>query len=176
MMGRTHTVAGACSWAVCIELAHPHHTLSADPHLGALALGIPVAAFAATVPDLDRLLGQWAHRKATHSAIGLAVFSGTVLLISGSIRSAAVGPLVLAAIVGYVSHLVTDALTAHGIPLLWPDDRRVYLLPERYRISTGGKRRKHPRWWQQKRGAPVGEVLVMGLSIAAVLLASGAVR
>jgi inner membrane protein len=46
---------------------------------------------------------------------------------------------VVAASVGYLSHLVADALTVDGVPLLWPlVKRRICLLPSFLAIRTGG--------------------------------------
>jgi len=42
---------------------------------------------------------------------------------------------------GYLSHLVADALTMEGVPLLWPIYRkRIRLLPALLAIRTGGAR------------------------------------
>lgn len=40
--------------------------------------------------------------------------------------------------IGYLSHLVADALTPQGVPLFWPVYRgRIRLLPRRFAIPTG---------------------------------------
>ena len=39
---------------------------------------------------------------------------------------------------GYLSHLLADALTLSGVPLLWPLPGNVHLLPRPLRLRTGG--------------------------------------
>ncbi|PIY96292.1 MAG: hypothetical protein COY66_04620 [Candidatus Kerfeldbacteria bacterium CG_4_10_14_0_8_um_filter_42_10] len=38
---------------------------------------------------------------------------------------------------GYFSHLVADGITHHGVPLLWPWNRNIHLLPRLLRFRTG---------------------------------------
>jgi inner membrane protein len=40
-------------------------------------------------------------------------------------------------VLGYGSHLLGDALTRSGVPLLYPNPRRVHLLPKPLRLLTG---------------------------------------
>ena len=40
---------------------------------------------------------------------------------------------------GYLSHLVLDACTRSGIPLLWPEPGKMHLLPSGLRVVTGSK-------------------------------------
>ena len=51
---------------------------------------------------------------------------------------------------GYLSHLLADALTLSGVPLLWPFSGKVHLLPRPLRIRTGG---------------PAEQVIFVGLSV-----------
>jgi membrane-bound metal-dependent hydrolase YbcI (DUF457 family) len=39
--------------------------------------------------------------------------------------------------IGYLAHLLADAMTVHGVPLLWPLDFDIHLLPRPLRIRTG---------------------------------------
>jgi membrane-bound metal-dependent hydrolase YbcI (DUF457 family) len=53
-------------------------------------------------------------------------------------QTPAVMPLVILCVsLGYLSHLLADAMTKAPIKLLWPHPRRVWLLPEPLRIDTG---------------------------------------
>jgi len=64
------------------------------------------------------------HRTLTHSLLGLALF----VLISSPLSPFVPG-LFFALIVGFASHLIADALNTSGVPLLWPLDWRLRLLP-----------------------------------------------
>jgi membrane-bound metal-dependent hydrolase YbcI (DUF457 family) len=85
---------------------------------------------------VNRLPGH--HRGWTHAppvAAGIAVAAG---VLGPSLFPALPG--VGAAFgLGYTSHLVADALTIRGIPLLWPGRRQpsLHLLPRPLRIRTG---------------------------------------
>ncbi len=93
------------------------------------AIARPVSwALRATSFTLFRTVG---HRTLTHSLLGVALF---VILVSPvTVLSA---DLFVALVVGYVSHLVADALNTRGVPLLWPVGRRFRLLPKG--IRSGG--------------------------------------
>jgi len=75
------------------------------------------------------------HRGLTHYGLtGLAVLLVGSLL-GGRLGYADVG---LAFGLGYLSHLLADALTLSGVPLLWPLPGNVHLLPRSLRLRTGG--------------------------------------
>jgi inner membrane protein len=85
-------------------------------------------ALRATSFTLFRTVG---HRTLTHSLLGVALF---VVLVS---PVAPLSPeLFLALVVGYVSHLVADALNKRGVPLLWPVGWSFRLLPRG--VRSGG--------------------------------------
>lgn len=140
-----------------------------SPPLGATAaLAVLVAAVAAaTVPDLDRPRALWArlaflplthgHRHLWHSLLGLALWAGLLALalppllrLAGGVPGLtgaaadllrASGAIWLAAVAGYVSHLVLDTLTIEGVPWLYPLPWRLGLpLVARWRLRTGGLR------------------------------------
>jgi len=71
------------------------------------------------------------HRTLTHSLLGVALF---VVLVA-PVATLSLG-LFAALIVGYVSHLVADALNKPGVPLLWPAGRSMRLLPRG--VRSGG--------------------------------------
>jgi inner membrane protein len=71
------------------------------------------------------------HRTLTHSFLGVALFLVFVWLLLGPFPN-----LVLALAAGCLSHLVADALNTPGVPLLWPLNWRLRLLPGG--IRSGG--------------------------------------
>lgn len=128
MQGTTHLLAGLLVGA----LIRPDLAIVAACGVGAL------------LPDLDhpnslisRRVGVLAmpvhlsvkHRGALHSGLIVLILLGVALGISESFRTPA-----LAVVAGYASHLLLDALTVSGIPLLWPHRGRFRLL----RLRTGG--------------------------------------
>jgi membrane-bound metal-dependent hydrolase YbcI (DUF457 family) len=163
MMGRSHVVlAGACYAALATRpLDTPFGTLTA-PVLGggpipsgldAVALSLVVAAACGLAPDIDkagstaaRSLGlptrvlSWGiertfgHRGGFHSLLGLGL--GYLLddLLGGLLGLTGLGSLVA---FGWAVHLLTDAWTAHGVPLFWPLSPAHVKLPPW--ISTGSR-------------------------------------
>jgi inner membrane protein len=128
MMAGSHVVVGAAAWMV------------ASPHLGLPPLD-PIALIWAIggslLPDIDHphswvgrrvrivsrpLASIIGHRGVTHSILAVVVCA--VLLRWHGLSRAIVDPL----IVGYMSHLGADLLTARGLPLAWPLQRR-YAIP-----------------------------------------------
>jgi len=147
MTWSTHIMAGICSlWAFeLIPSAQMEH----------IAIYAGAAAVGALLPDLDAprsKIGQWSvggikplqlpsqainhavgHRSLSHSILALVFVA-----VAGLFLSPFVGWQVsLSLWLGYASHLITDALTRSGIPLLYPRPRRFHLLPKRLRIVTG---------------------------------------
>ena len=148
MMWHTHAAIGASSVWLLVPIAH-----TGDSSL--LAVLTVLAVIGALVPDLDaveskikhvRIAGikplmpvaqainqQFGHRGLLHSLRGWALWTLLVLPISAWVG---VVP-ILALSLGYASHLAADACTVSGIPLLYPQKRRYFLLPLRLRIVTG---------------------------------------
>ena len=115
------------------------------------------AALGALLPDLDasqskikhlKLLGTQfkpfllpalivnrtdQHRGLLHSLWGI-VFT---IIITGPLMAWIGWAPVLALLMGFVSHLAADAMTKTGIRLFYPQTRRFYLLPPKWRIATG---------------------------------------
>jgi inner membrane protein len=80
---------------------------------------------------LNRSLG---HRGVMHSLLALLiaslVFSLPLALFLDSFAGVGLA-------LGYLSHLLLDACTKSGVPLYWPDNKRVHLLPRQLRFVTG---------------------------------------
>jgi len=75
------------------------------------------------------------HRVGTHTAVAWLVISALAWAVG---RVANSPNIAIAFSVGYLSHLLADALTIEGIPLFWPlAKRRVCLLPSFIAIRTG---------------------------------------
>lgn len=153
MTWRTHALAGVASlWIV--EAAAPALVAGGEP--GTLGLLAAVSALGALLPDLDAAQSKasnlsvggvaplalpaillhraFGHRGLLHSGLGLLLFGLLVCLPLGFWWG---GGLSLALWLGYMSHLAADACTRTGIPFLYPDRRRLFLLPARLRFVTG---------------------------------------
>ncbi|MEF8808665.1 metal-dependent hydrolase [Natronomonas sp.] len=99
--------------------------LSVDPGLAVLG-GIGAVAFS-RVPDYDLRVPGISHRGITHTLLFLLVVTAALAGVSVALAEQfGTDPLLtggLGAIVGVVaigSHLLADALTPSGVPLLWP--------------------------------------------------------
>ena len=103
--------------------------LSVDPALAVLG-GVGTVALA-RLPDYDLRVPFVRHRGVTHTLAFLAVVAAALgwvgHLFAGEFgtsptRTAGLG--VVVAVVAVGSHLLADALTPSGVPLLWPLSRR----------------------------------------------------
>lgn len=133
MNGKPHMLIGA-AFGLGVSMFMPDHRAEI----------VGVAAFAATLPDLDQ---KWVNRSAPwpkpgapchlfeHRGPTHAVIAAVLLGIIG----AAVAPWIGAALAGgYLSHLLADGLSYMGVPYLWPViARRIRLLPYGYRLKSG---------------------------------------
>jgi inner membrane protein len=159
MTGRTHDLAAftALNAAVILTPAIPDITLAtAITAIGANMLG-------GLLPDIDNATSDFwdkfrggnilarivrpfvgKHRMISHSLLGMFIAGwlmkgflaavGTVLLVDMEIVWWAV-------MIGFASHLVTDAMTKQGIPLLFPLPWDFGIPPlEFLRMRTGGRR------------------------------------
>lgn len=135
MRGTTHLLAGAsvgAAWSLCT---------GETPVNAAVMIG--VSAVAGLLPDLDTpgsTLGRrvpifsflvkltLGHRGMLH---GILPWIGFWLLIS---RIPAAAFLAVPGVLATLSHLILDALTPSGVPLLWPLGIQIHL----GRIRTGG--------------------------------------
>jgi inner membrane protein len=80
---------------------------------------------------LNRSLG---HRGAMHSLLALLIVSLIFSLPLAFFLDPFAG---VGFALGYLSHLLLDACTKSGVPLYWPDNKRVHLLPKSLRFVTG---------------------------------------
>jgi membrane-bound metal-dependent hydrolase YbcI (DUF457 family) len=149
MMWHTHAVIGASS-----VMLLPFIQTDKD---GNVAVLMAFAFIGALMPDLDAAESKikhlkvvsikpfvplavvihrdFGHRGLWHSLYGWGLW--TIMILPLSMR---IGWLPVAALsVGYVSHLAGDAATKRGIPLLYPNRSKRYLLPKRFRIRTGAE-------------------------------------
>ncbi|RJX17216.1 MAG: metal-dependent hydrolase [Desulforudis sp.] len=130
MLWRTHFALGAGLGALCGMALHPNDPLTAAAFAG-------MSGAASLLPDIDSphsKLGRavrplsdilnfaLGHRGFLHSLLGaaivlaLAAFVALFWASSGMVWSL----LMPALAAGYLSHLLLDALTPGGVPLLWP--------------------------------------------------------
>lgn len=133
MLWRTHAVAGASLSALAFH---------GDPEKMLVAAAI--GGMAALVPDIDSPYSKLGakvapvsaavsivagHRGFAHSLAGSAIccavlaFALRFWLPAGAVYGFAVPCVFL----GYLSHLLLDALNPQGVPLLWPSKRRFSL-------------------------------------------------
>jgi inner membrane protein len=120
-----------------------------ESRLKRVTVGAGIAPFALPSLVLHRTLG---HRGMLHSLIGLVL---TALLLGVPLLHWLDWQPALALLLGFGSHLLLDACTKAGVPLLWPDRTRRHLLPARLRFTTG---------------SAAEEALLVPLTLAAVLL------
>jgi inner membrane protein len=141
MLVKSHVPVAVASWTLIAQMLHVSL-------LGTVMM-VPVAAFGGTLPDIDHpnsWLGRkvpgvshlvrlcLGHRGGTHSllAVVACVFGLFAALQSQRVGIGPVSPMVAAGItslmVGYISHLLADATTKSGIPVLWPY-RRTFRSP-----------------------------------------------
>lgn len=154
MMGRTHALLGIDAlWLLEVW----DGTGSSDRLFPLAVIGSVVGAL---LPDLDApisllsltslggvrpfalparwLNARYGHRGALHSlrGWGIAALLFCPWLFIGSQAGSGLA-LWSGLVLGYGSHLLGDSLTRSGIPLLYPNPRRVHLLPKPLRLLTG---------------------------------------
>lgn len=155
-----HVGLGLLAGATCDVALR--HTVGVAPFIGHEAAVLSVLIAGALLPDIDsdnavirNALGLGAkqgldgaaisagmksagveHRGVTHSLAALAVVTVLTAICTFFMPDASLA-LPLAAFLGYGSHLIGDMLTPHGVPLLWPLDRKFHLLPKPLRFRTG---------------------------------------
>ena len=125
--------AAACSIAALAVWSTAAHAQVNPAWPKNLTLGTGIAPFALPAFALHRLLG---HRGLLHSLLGLVL---TGLIVGIPIALNLEPEAAIALLLGYASHLALDGVTKSGIPLWFPNRRRVHLLPPKLRITTGSE-------------------------------------
>jgi len=156
MTGKTHRLVGiTAGLSYYFAATTPQYqpatfgTVIAGSYLGSLAPDIDDAGADIwhTVP-LGHTVGKIAdpilkHRNISHSLVGLALYTIIVYAILAALPSywgIATWPVLISSAVAYASHLLADAFTVEGIPVLWPWKRNFGLPPKPFdgiRIETG---------------------------------------
>ncbi len=147
MMWRTHLMGGVASVALALPfagLAEPVPLLllamlgsllpdldASESHIKHLSLGTKIEPFLIPSEIIYRTLG---HRGLLHSLWGVVLFAVVAGLPLGYYFGVSAG---VGLVLGYASHLLLDAMTKTGIPLLYPNRRRFHLLPKGWRVITG---------------------------------------
>ena len=164
MTWRTHVLGGIASlWflaivpsAITVVGMDP---MGADAVAGNLGLLATVATVGALLPDLDShdsklrhlnlgigfepfvLPGHFmsrlfSHREMLHSALGIALCA---LLFSLPLSLWLGWQAGFALLLGYTSHIALDSCTITGVPFLYPDMTKRWLLPKPWRFLTGSQ-------------------------------------
>ncbi|MDQ3815865.1 MAG: metal-dependent hydrolase, partial [Armatimonadota bacterium] len=146
----THALIGVSSlWLLTL--------LPSDTAASNIALMAPCVAFGALLPDLDaaeskikhvRLSGikpfelpalalhqTLGHRGLLHSLVGL----GLIAVAATPLGFYLGWQPVVGVVWGYASHVLADAATRSGIPLLYPKRQCYHLLPRGWRFVTGSQ-------------------------------------
>lgn len=155
MKGGSHLLIGYAAVYAAHRLVMP---LAASPVDWLFVLG--AASIGALLPDVDsdesairqathtarsngclgRLSSQvisaitGGHRNFTHTLAAWGAFSVLGLMGAMQFQFMAVA---ISFSIAYLAHLLADALTIHGVPLLWPLNFDVHLLPRPLRIRSG---------------------------------------
>lgn len=155
MTGRTHDAIAFASLITAAAFFPPEHLT-----LTTLVFAVVGADIGGMLPDIDQAgnklwellpsgnkVGRifrrvfYKHRTLTHSAIGIiAIYNLLDYFLPKILNSDFVDPQVILAsiMIGYYSHLASDALTEEGIPLLFPINASFGFPPVRsWRIKTG---------------------------------------
>ena len=121
-------MAGAVrSWVPPVARSLERRSLVA--RLAGRVLRAPMTIFAA--------LAQ--HRGATHWLLSGAAATIVLVGAAGALWPPLALPVLIGVGCGYSAHLVADACTPRGAPLLGPiSTRPIHLLPRRMRVVTGG--------------------------------------
>ena len=151
MVWRTHVLFGISSLWLVASFTNLWNAGTAGPMAAC-------AAFGALLPDIDAGTAKIAqlsigrmtplapvsmmardafgHRGITHSAVGIALFGGVAAMVVGHCLGLSSA---VALWLGYASHLVGDACTVSGIPVLFPDRTRRFALPKALRFVTNSR-------------------------------------
>jgi membrane-bound metal-dependent hydrolase YbcI (DUF457 family) len=152
MTWSTHLMAGLNS--LWILEAFPTEQVFSNENF---AIAVAAAALGSLLPDLDAaeskikhlqiggvkpflLPSQLIHRQTGHRSLLHSLMALVYVALLGIVIAACLGPIAAFALwLGYATHLLADACTRAGIPLLYPRMRRFHLLPKPLRIVTGSQ-------------------------------------
>jgi Predicted membrane-bound metal-dependent hydrolase (DUF457). len=150
MTWSTHLMAGLGSLWI-LEILPPENNF----HESNYAIIIAAAALGSLLPDLDAaeskikhlqiggikpflLPSQLIHRQTGHRSLLHSLMALVYVALFGIVITTCLGPMTALALwLGYAAHLIADACTRAGIPLLYPRMKRFHLLPKRLRVVTG---------------------------------------
>jgi inner membrane protein len=161
MLGRSHVLLAMAAYTALVvrPLPQPFNSLVAPVPTGAgvqnpaitFGAGLFLVAAGSLCPDIDRagssiarvaglpsramawiVQRSFGHRGPLHSALAVALVLtlGQTLALASGVGDLG-GPLAF----GWASHIVLDALTVRGVPVLWPARVRLRLPPG---LVTGG--------------------------------------
>lgn len=156
MTGKTHRIIGLVAGGA-------YFLASAEPAYQPATFGAVIFAsyFGSLMPDIDNAGADiWhtlpfghavgkvtdpilQHRNFSHSALGICAYGAILYLILKTVPSywgISIEPVMIASMIAYASHLLSDSITVEGIPLLWPWQRMLGIPPrpfEGVRIQTG---------------------------------------
>ena len=143
MTGKTHMLIGTCTGIIT--------ALTIGTDNAAIFCGtIASTVIGSLIPDIDNpkstfgsktfftsniINKMFGHRGITHAPIILLIFSVGLLFVLNSFHMESYIPILYGYTIGYISHLLLDALTKAGIPLFYPiSKKRFHLL----NIKSGG--------------------------------------
>ncbi|MCV7733425.1 metal-dependent hydrolase [Micrococcus luteus] len=140
MMGPSHAATGAAAWLALTGWHSPVEALHLPAELQ--LLGALTTAGAALISAWDHLrasvahalppLTEWisrgvsdasgSHRQGTQSLLGIAAFTAlaVVAAVLGTVLGDGLWWIPASVAIGVSAHILGDALTAVGVPLLWP--------------------------------------------------------
>lgn len=139
MMGPSHAATGAAAWLALTGWHSPVEALHLPAELQ--LLGALTTAGAALISDWDHPrasvahalppVTEWmsrgitraagGHRRGTHSLLGIAAFTAlAVVAVLGTVLGDGLWWIPASVAIGVSAHILGDALTAVGVPLLWP--------------------------------------------------------
>ena len=125
MMARSHlSFATASWWLYCLMMGYPitgFHTLAAA--LGGLMpdLDHPQSTLGRRIPVISYPLSHlFGHRGFTHSLLMVVLLLVVLASMTASPTYEGLRWMVMPLIVGYLSHILGDALTPPGVPLFYP--------------------------------------------------------
>lgn len=142
MTWRTHLAGGIASlWTLRLIPGASLPDAAIFAAIGSLlpdldAASSKIQALCPPLRSVSRMARQLvSHRGPFHSLIGAYAFAMLLCLPVAAVAgpSSAIGLLL-----GYLSHLLLDACTVSGLPLLWPDPKSHRLLPRRLKVVTNG--------------------------------------